>query len=152
MFNIVSLPIISSINIYHLYVLYQQPEDLTPPALTLFSMPRISHDISWNFLWYAFLLYLLIDLAWISIYPNCVPQPMPIVIHHLLLLSAWMVIFCWDGYEFYMSAGILLEINTFFLIGQCTRAMYIYIYIYIYMCVCVCVCVCVYMRVHVCGG
>jgi len=47
-----------------------------------------------------------------------VPLPVPIAIHHVLLIAAWQVIFCWDGYEFYMSAGALLEINTFFLIAK----------------------------------
>jgi len=55
---------------YHMYKLTQQPEDSAPPALTAFSWPRVSGDASWDVLWWAFLLYLLVDLLWITVYPN----------------------------------------------------------------------------------
>jgi len=115
-YNIVALPIVCISNVAHLYsCAYAKPD---PDPLTFFSLTRMSESITFDIVWWCFLLYILIDTIWITLYPHCVVAPNPILIHHFLLILGWLVIFDWPGYEFYMSASLLVEINTFFLIAK----------------------------------
>ena len=57
-FNILTLPVICFVNIYHICTLYAAPEDMAPPALTAVSLPRTSNDLSWTLLWYVIPVYL----------------------------------------------------------------------------------------------
>jgi hypothetical protein len=65
------------------------------------------------------LAYILVDTTWLILFPRCVMLAQAILIHHALLLLTWVIpIYCWSGWEFYMSAALIVELNTFFLIAK----------------------------------
>ena len=120
-YNILTLPGVRCANIFHIKACYDAPSD--PDPLTIFSLTRVSNSGYFSVIWWVFLVYILIDTMWLLIYPRSVVAPGPILIHHFTLITAWLIIFAWPGYEFYMSASLLVEVSTFFLIAkrQATR-------------------------------
>ncbi len=115
-YNIVTLPILVWCNLLHMQACYDAPRD--PDPLTMFSLTRISNSWTFDLIWWVFLFYIGVDTLWLLIFPRSVVAPVPILIHHAILLAAWFTIFFWPGYEFYMSASLLIEINTWFLIAK----------------------------------
>jgi hypothetical protein len=97
-FNILALPVICVANILYL---------------------RYNGD---SLLWlqfYLFTLYLLVDTIWVVLRPQSVSSPSTIISHHILCLIGWIVPHISDPSLCRWTAlGVLVEINTFFLIGR----------------------------------
>lgn len=98
LFNLLALPIICSSNIRYL----------------------ILRDESC--LWTQFFLftgYLIADTIWVLLRPSSVASPSTIIIHHVVCLLGWIIPHLSDpSLSLWTSLGLLVEINTFFLIGR----------------------------------
>jgi hypothetical protein len=115
-FNLVCLPLVIVGYLWHTYACMSQPSDLD--QITIFSLPRISNDVSWTYLWWCFTIYIYVDTMWVMLYPESVGSPITIIIHHVICSIGWMIIFAWPGWEWYIASGLIVEINTWFLIAK----------------------------------
>jgi hypothetical protein len=118
-FNLLTLPVICALFVCHMLTLSAMPPDLD--RITRLSLPRESGSSGspvWSYLYWSFLLYICVDTAWILIVPSCVVSPKVIIAHHLVCIIGWNMVHVWAGWEFYASAGLCVEINTFFLIAK----------------------------------
>ena len=98
LFNLIALPIVSASNLSYLIL----RED--------------------RLLWtqfYLFAAYLVADSVWVAICPRSVASPSTIMIHHVVCLIGWIVPHLSDpSLAFWTGLGILVEINTIFLIAR----------------------------------
>merc|ERR1712146_279558 len=62
--------------------------------------------------------YIALDTAWVIMYPESVPSPTDIIVHHIICLVGWHIVLCWPHWEFYISAGLVVEFNTWLLIAK----------------------------------
>jgi hypothetical protein len=112
LFNLLVLPIICASNV--LYLLLREE----------------------SYLWAQFLiftLYLIADSLWVLFRPLSVASPSTIIIHHVVCLIGWIIPHISDpSLSLWTSLGLLVEINTFFLIGRRhwgrTRVLQIFFY------------------------
>jgi TLC domain len=97
-FNLVALPIVSASNVSFLIMREEK------------------------FMWaqfYAFAVYILADTVWVMLRPQCVASPSTIIIHHVVCLIGWVVPHLIDtSLAFWMSLGVVVEINTILLIAR----------------------------------
>ena len=126
-FNLIVLPIISSVYVWHMLTLYSMPPD--DDQITILSLPRESgNSLAWRVLYGFFMTYMLVDSVWVMLYPQAVASPKIIIVHHLVCITGFLLARGWTGWEFYASAGLCVEFNTFFLIAKrrfpSTRALY----------------------------
>jgi hypothetical protein len=119
-FNLVCLPVICSLYSWHMYSLYTAEPDVDPFAGVVFSPRRQvpEGNDSWCCLWWFFWAYILVDTMWVLMYPECVASPTAIIVHHVICLIGWHIVMVWPAWEFYTSAGLIVEFNTFFLIAK----------------------------------
>lgn len=97
-FNILALPFICGAN--GLYLLF-------------------GGDVLLCLQFYLFALYLLFDTIWVAMYPQSVASPPTIIFHHLVCLVGWIVPHFSDpSLSRWTSLGLVVEINTFFLIAR----------------------------------
>lgn len=96
-FNLIVLPFVIYANVNYLF---------------------LDRSAYWPLFW-CFFGYLFLDTYWILIVPDCVASPTTIVIHHLLCLIGWCLPALFDQlYTDWISYGILVEFNTWFLIAR----------------------------------
>lgn len=96
-FNLVTLPGICLLNIY--YLLWDDNQYY--PQYT------------------AFFIYLLVDTTWLVVKPNSVASAASVLPHHLICIVGWNIPTLIDmSYAHFISIGVLVEINTFFLIAR----------------------------------
>ena len=120
MFNLVCLPIVCALYVWHIHSLFTALPDPEPVAGVILS-PRAmvpEGNDSWNYLWWTFWWYITLDTAWVIMYPESVPSPTDIVVHHIICLVGWHIVLCWPPWEFYISAGLIVEFNTWLLIAK----------------------------------
>lgn len=118
-FNLFTLPVICVQFAAHMITLSAMPPD--HDRITWLSLPRESGSSGsavWSYLYWSFLLYICVDTIWILLVPRCVASPKVIIAHHLVCIVGWLMVHVWAGWEFYASAGLCVEINTFFLIAK----------------------------------
>jgi hypothetical protein len=117
-FNLYALPVVISCWLWHMLTLFQMPPDADP--ITPFSFPRESNNsLAYRAVYRVFLAYLFIDTIWLVLYPRAVASPKIILGHHIIVLALWTSqVHWWSGYEFYVSSGLCLEVNTLFLIAK----------------------------------
>jgi hypothetical protein len=97
-FNLATLPLICGANILYLI---------------------LGFDNLLEMQFYLFTLYLLSDTIWVLILPQSVASPSTITQHHLVVLLGWVIPHYTDpSLSRWCSLGLLVEINTFFLIGR----------------------------------
>jgi hypothetical protein len=74
------------------------------------------------YLWaqfYIFTLYLIADSMWVLFRPQSVASPSTIILHHIVCLIGWIIPHISDpSLSLWTSLGLLVEFNTFFLIGR----------------------------------
>jgi hypothetical protein len=69
--------------------------------------------------YWAFLSYMVVDTLWLVALPSTVPSPVLIVVHHVVCLVGWNIPRFSDGrYQNWLSLGLLVEINTWFLTAR----------------------------------
>ncbi len=67
----------------------------------------------------VFFLYILIDTIWLIYKPRSVPSPKVIIAHHSICLIGWSLpAFYSRLYAEWISYGVLVELNTWFLIAR----------------------------------
>jgi hypothetical protein len=96
-FNLIMLPIVCAVNLAYLTWgdAYYYPE------------------------YVVFLLYLIVDTLWLIVIPASVASPVTIIAHHLVCMVGWNIpIFSELRYCDWLSLGLLVEINTWFLIAR----------------------------------
>ncbi len=125
-FNLICLPFICACYVWHMNTLYNMPKD--PDPITIFSLPRHSNNSNaWFYNYWTFNIYIIIDTLWILLYPRCVASPNTLLAHHVVCVIGWQLcsLSQWgDGndnhyqfnWEYYISAGLCVEFNTYFLI------------------------------------
>lgn len=97
-FNLVSLPVVCGANILYL---------------------TLEHSILLQIQFYVFTSYLILDTIWVLILPQSVASPSTITQHHFVVLLGWIIPYFSDpSLSRWCSLGLLVEINTFFLIGR----------------------------------
>jgi hypothetical protein len=97
-FNLAALPLICGANILYLI---------------------LGFDNLLEIQFYLFTLYLIFDTIWVLILPQSVASPSTITQHHLVVLLGWVIPHYSDpSLSRWCSLGLLVEINTFFLIGR----------------------------------
>ena len=102
LFNLLTLPFICGVNLLY----------LTTNAL------YISDMLLW-LQFYLFALYLILDTVWVVVRPQSVSSPSTIISHHIVCLIGWIVPQMSDVYlSRWTSLGLVVEINTFFLIAR----------------------------------
>lgn len=73
----------------------------------------------WNNIFYRFtMLYVVIDLAWIVIVPQCVKSPITIIVHHIVCLAYCSLPLFIPGTYYIMGLNMSVEANTWFLIAR----------------------------------
>ena len=98
LFNLLVLPIICASNVLYLVI-------------------REEHYLWAQFS--IFTIYLILDSIWVLFRPRSVASPSTIIIHHIVCLIGWIIPHISDpSLSLWFSLGILVEINTFFLIGR----------------------------------
>lgn len=104
-FNLIALPLVSFFNIVYLI------------SIIFFRVNHVT-QLSLYYTEYAiFQAYLTIDTLWLLLKPNSVASASSILPHHIISMFGWNTPFIFDiKYSFLMSIGILVEMNTFFLI------------------------------------
>jgi hypothetical protein len=63
-------------------------------------------------------IYFFVDAAWLIIFPRSVASPRIIIAHHAVAALGWYTPMWKPPLAVYASACLLVEINTFFLIGR----------------------------------
>lgn len=97
-FNLVFLPFVCGSNILYLV---------------------LKNDNLLEIQFYLFTLYLILDTIWVLILPQSVASPSTITRHHIVVLFGWVIPHFSDpSLSRWCSLGLLVEINTFFLIGR----------------------------------
>lgn len=106
-FNLLSIPIIIVANVSYLYC---------------FWLHKGSADESIDFLFmimfWAFILYMFIDILWLLYSPNCVASPILIILHHLVSIAGWLTPAFDVRIRPWTAVAVSVEINTFFLIAR----------------------------------
>ena len=115
-FNLLTLPMVFAAYCWHMWALYQQPRD--DFVITPLSFPRESKHVAWDVCYWTFCVYIVVDSLWIILYPRTVKSPTSIIVHHVICVIGWQICHLWPGWEFYISYGLCVEINTFFLIAK----------------------------------
>ena len=119
-FNIVALPILVFLWTWHQYDLFMAgPEEDPIPGVIWSTRSQVpEHCRSFNILWYYVWWYFIVDSAWVIMYPESVASPRSIIIHHIICVIGWHLIFAWPRWEAYISAGLEVEVNTWMLIAK----------------------------------
>lgn len=79
-----------------------------------------SHDWYWTEFW-CFFIYIVVDTLWLIIKPRSVVSPNAIIAHHAVCIIGWMLPALNNQiYADWVSYGLLVEINTWFLIARRT--------------------------------
>eukprot|EP01040_Poterioochromonas_malhamensis_P001084 gene1084-1149_t len=79
-----------------------------------------SYDWYWIQFW-SFFLYILVDTLWLIIKPRSVVSPCAIIAHHIVCIIGWVLPALYDQiYADWVSYGLLVEVNTWFLIARRT--------------------------------
>ena len=119
-FNLAYLPVICALYTWHMYSLFTAPPDAQQfDGLIMSPRTRVPEgNESWNYLWWAFWWYIALDTAWLIMYPESVASPATIIIHHAICLVGWHIVYVWPDWEYFISAGLIVEFNTWFLIAK----------------------------------
>ena len=120
-FNIAVLPCLCAVNIVHLTSCYNGPAvDYEIDHFDFQLLPvRPAGDVTWDWCFWFFLIYLVVDFLWIVIKPESVaPLQLQIQVHHVVCIVGWLITKADPIWEPFLSASILQEISTVFLISK----------------------------------
>jgi len=108
-FNLVALPVICIVNAVYLTAATKWS------AIGTEQLGIESQDLS-IILLATFTLYLIVDLAWVLLVPDCVARdPASIIVHHLVCLVSMIIPWTETQFTWHLAVNLLVEINTFFL-------------------------------------
>lgn len=119
-FNLLVLPVICAFYVWHMHSLFTAPPDAQQfDGVIMSPRTRVPEgNESWNYMWWAFWWYIALDTAWVIMYPESVASPTTIIVHHVVCLVGWHVVAVWSDWEYFISAGLIVEFNTWFLIAK----------------------------------
>mmetsp|Transcript_7166 Transcript_7166/g.15659 ORF Transcript_7166/g.15659 Transcript_7166/m.15659 type:complete len:227 (+) Transcript_7166:71-751(+) len=96
-FNLVSIAILNGLNFY--YLATQQ---------------------AFNWFWVATMVYFLLDMTFVGIYPASVKSPVVIIVHHIISALYILIPYHYPQYQWCMAYCMLVEVNTWLLIAKRT--------------------------------
>ena len=108
-FNLLALPVICLLNVIYLTAATKWSNIGTDRL-------GIENQDSAQVLLTAFTLYLIVDLIWVMLFPDCVARdPASIIVHHLVCLIGMTIPWTERQFTWHLAVNCLVEINTFFL-------------------------------------
>ena len=116
-FNLVSLPLLVGLNLVYFLGCSELRWPGYLPAvrnISLDSTTCTTYAQSWDF--WAFNIYLLVDTAWLVIFPSSVPSAAPLIYHHIGTILGWYSPLFDQRWAFWSSLAALVEFNTWILI------------------------------------
>ena len=117
-FNLVALPIVVILNLLYFQTTYTLDFSASHgsgwPRFENTSLAAVPWADSANY--YSFMLYVLLDMLWLILYPRSVSSAGPIVYHHVGVLVGWTMPLFDQHWAFWAALAAMIEVNTFFLV------------------------------------
>lgn len=109
MFNILCVSVVTILDIYYLFI-------ATDVSLIGTNRIGIGYNKMFQFMWYFFELYMIVDTIWVACVPSVASAgAAPIIVHHVLTLIYTFVPFTVAQFQWHMGLLLLAEINTLLL-------------------------------------